>query len=119
MPTYMLIVCINSLKPVGDMQHNKIAYNKQLVKEVCLTSLLFSPTCQHTPLQYISEAPGLQRRWWRLGKVLQNPGCQASGFLNCLFLKPECRQQPAQTQNPPTDITICAQIEREHGDDLL
>lgn len=40
MPTYMLIVYINSLKPVGDMQHNKIAYNKQLVKGVCITSLL-------------------------------------------------------------------------------
>lgn len=39
MPTYMLIVYINSLKPVGELQNNKTAYNKQLVKEVCITSL--------------------------------------------------------------------------------
>lgn len=40
MPTYMLIVYINSLTPLGEMQHNKIAYNKQLVKEVPITSLI-------------------------------------------------------------------------------
>lgn len=118
MPTCMLLVYINSLKPVGEMQHNKTAYKKQLVKEVQKTSPLF---LTHFP----THSP-LIRKWYPqiIGKEARESFTKPRVLDLCIskLSVSEASMQAAASSHwlhPPTDVIISAKTERKHRDDLL